>query len=283
MTTKSQMNNQKDTQRTDINKYGQPNVSDVKPLSHMAIYGFTNKRTEKLVTALYLVSDCMDTDDSLKGKIRNLGVELLSDIYKYTSLSPVEKTSFVSTPISRVYELLSFIEIAKTIGFVSDMNANILNHEFSKLAVDLRESVAKDRHFTFTLDSKMFNIEEEGVEPENITNKSKTFIRPESNTMSVRNFNQRPMRDNMSFMNQKPHLSQTFYKQPHTQGPADRQDRTNKIMSLIKDKKDVSIKDISVFLTGYSEKTIQRELNSLVSKGQLKKTGSKRWSRYQLV
>jgi DeoR/GlpR family transcriptional regulator of sugar metabolism len=48
-------------------------------------------------------------------------------------------------------------------------------------------------------------------------------------------------------------------------------------------KKDVSIKDISLVLTDCSEKTIQRELNSLVLKGQLKKTGAKRWSRYSIT
>ena len=42
----------------------------------------------------------------------------------------------------------------------------------------------------------------------------------------------------------------------------------------------VSIKDISAQFTDCSEKTIQRELNDLVIKGRIKKSGSKRWSRY---
>lgn len=278
------MNNQKDTQRTTTNNYGHSNVPDVKSLSGIAVYGFTNKRTEKLVTALYLVSDCMDTDDALKGKIRLLGVELLSDIYKYTSLSPTEKSSFVTTPVSRVYELLSFIEIAKTIGFISEMNATILNHEFSKLATDLRESVSKDRHFSFTLDENMFEVEEGPLNPFIENNKNEPSLSRTINGMSVRKFAQENVLNNVAYGYQKNNQRETLKKTlPHLQGPAAREDRVKRIMSLIKDKKDVSIKDISVFLPDYSEKTIQRELNALFDKGQIKKSGTKRWSRYHLA
>jgi predicted HTH transcriptional regulator len=70
-------------------------------------------------------------------------------------------------------------------------------------------------------------------------------------------------------------------------GQNDKRDRGDKILKTIKDlisksgKKDVSIKDISNSFN-CSEKTLQRELNDLVSKGQIKKLGSKRWSRYEL-
>jgi DeoR/GlpR family transcriptional regulator of sugar metabolism len=70
---------------------------------------------------------------------------------------------------------------------------------------------------------------------------------------------------------------------PSLQTPRDiasKQDRTAKILALIKDKKDLSIKDVSIAFTDCSEKTIQRELNTLVSKGHIRKVGSKRWSRY---
>ena len=62
-----------------------------------------------------------------------------------------------------------------------------------------------------------------------------------------------------------------------------KEERSQKMVNLIKQKGDVSIKDISYAFTDCSEKTIQRELNNLVTKGQLKKSGSKRWSRYSAV
>jgi predicted HTH transcriptional regulator len=45
---------------------------------------------------------------------------------------------------------------------------------------------------------------------------------------------------------------------------------------------DMSIKDISAKVKGCSEKTIQRELNSLVLDHVIERIGEKRWSRYIL-
>ena len=271
---KRQMNNLKDTQKTDVKKYGQSDVSDTKTLSDMSIYDFVCKKTEKLVTALYLVSDCMETDDALKEKLRSLGVELLSDIYKLSTLSPVDKRIHTAISLSHIYELLSFIEIAHTIGFISEMNTMVLKKEFSSLSFDLKENLEKDKHFTFTLDEQMFST------GQGLVQNGKDFnYRGQSSIKDKRtSFN------TMSFINNKSPLSSlnTPKINSSTTSLADRQDRTNKIISLIKGKIDISIKDISLAFTDCSEKTIQRELNSLVSKGQLKKTGSKRWSRYSI-
>lgn len=251
------INNQKDIQKTDINKYGESHVPDIKSLENIPVYEFANKKTEKLVTALYLVSDCMDADDAIKGKLRLLGVELLSDMYKLSAISPLEKHSHIPLSLNHIYEILSFVEIAYNIGFVSEMNTNILKKEFASLITDLKEKEEKGKHFTFTLDEKMFGMSE-----------------PE-----------RPAFGGVSFINNKSPLQNIQLKKTNSSALSltDRKDRTDKIMSLIKDKKEVSIKDISLAFTDCSEKTIQRELNTLVSKGQVKKTGSKRWSRYAIL
>src|SRR3989344_9627753 len=58
--------------------------------------------------------------------------------------------------------------------------------------------------------------------------------------------------------------------------------RQEAILSIIKNKKEVMIKDISSQFNGYSDKTIQRELFGMVKDGILIKSGEKRWSRYSL-
>lgn len=265
------MNNQKDTQKTDINSYGQSFVQDIKSLSTKHVFEFANKKTEKLVTALYLVSDCMDTDDALKGKIRLLGVELLSDIYKLSTLSPIEKHEYIAVSLAHIHELLSFIEIAFTIGFISEMNTNILKKEFMLLVSDLKEKETKDKHFSFTLDEKMFDVPPAESYPD-IKDKRTSF-----NTVPARPIG-------VSFINNKSPIQNIEPRKSNITitNLAERKDRSLKILSLVKDKKEVSIKDISLTFTDCSEKTIQRELNTLVSKGQLKKSGLKRWSRYSV-
>lgn len=280
------MNNQKDTQKTALNTYGQVDLYADRAIVHQPIYEFANKKTEKLITALYMVTDCMDTDDALKNKLRGLGVELLSDMYKLSTLIPVEKYNHVDVSLAHIYEILSFIEIAHTIGFISEMNGMILKKEFTILIHELESHKSKDKHFTFTLNEKMFEVEKESQTGLAISNKTnKNSIKD----MSRDNADKRTSFNTMSFTNSKSPL-QNFENKTHNHtvsNLADREDRTNKIISLIKDIKfggmGVSIKDISLAFTDISEKTIQRELNSLVIKGKLKKIGAKRWSRYQAV
>lgn len=266
------MNNQKDTQKTGLNIYRQKDAHNPNTLPHKPVYEFVNKKTEKLVTALYMVTDCMDADDALKGKLRLLGVELLSDMYKLSTLSPVDKKAHISVSLAHIYEALSCIEIASTIGFISEMNSQILKREFDLLASELGTHKSKDKHFTFTLDHNMFDVE---AEPSRIL--SDTGIKDKRTEY------------NMSFTTPRS-MSVTKGLSQTPRDTVSKQDRTDRILALIKDlpageagKKDLSIKDISTAFTDCSEKTIQRELNSLVSKGQIRKVGSKRWSRYMAI
>lgn len=59
--------------------------------------------------------------------------------------------------------------------------------------------------------------------------------------------------------------------------------RQGVIITLLKRKKEVMIKDISPLISDCSDKTIQRELSLMVKTGILRKVGEKRWSRYSLA
>ena len=57
-------------------------------------------------------------------------------------------------------------------------------------------------------------------------------------------------------------------------------DRAERIKTVLEAKPQATIKDIAEVITDVSEKTIQRELNSLIEKGQVVREGERRWSRY---
>ena len=59
--------------------------------------------------------------------------------------------------------------------------------------------------------------------------------------------------------------------------------RQRAILSFINNRKSAGIKDIASLFPGLSEKTIQRELGSMVAKGMITKRGDKRWSIYMAV
>lgn len=60
-------------------------------------------------------------------------------------------------------------------------------------------------------------------------------------------------------------------------------DRAERIKTVLEAKPQATIKDIAEVITDVSEKTIQRELNSLIEKGQVQREGERRWSRYSVV
>jgi hypothetical protein len=60
-------------------------------------------------------------------------------------------------------------------------------------------------------------------------------------------------------------------------------DRAERIKTVLEAKPQATIKDIAEIITDVSEKTIQRELNSLIEKGQVHREGERRWSKYSVV
>lgn len=269
------MNHQKDTEKIGRHSYGHIDASLSNTLDNKPLYDFANKKTEKLVTALYMVTDCMDSDDALKAKLRALGVLLLSDMYKLSTLSPIDKDSHIVVSKSRVHELRSFVDIASTIGFISEMNAAILNREFGLLVEELASYQSKDNHFAFTLDKEMFDVRKDDTTSDQGANPIKDISGGKKTLSSMSFINN--LNSQISTISPIKKLTTT------DSNPLAKQHRIERILALIKDKKEISIKDISYAFTDCSEKTIQRELNSLVSKGQIKKIGAKRWSRYQAI
>ena len=61
-----------------------------------------------------------------------------------------------------------------------------------------------------------------------------------------------------------------------------KEDRRKIILALLKQKSELTVRDIAKSIPGYSEKTIQRELLALVMEGTLVKRGERRWSTYSL-
>ncbi len=59
-------------------------------------------------------------------------------------------------------------------------------------------------------------------------------------------------------------------------------DRQQIILKELRNKGQLTVKDLAEKIKGCSEKTIQRELLSLVGSGVLKKEGERRWSRYSI-
>jgi hypothetical protein len=60
-------------------------------------------------------------------------------------------------------------------------------------------------------------------------------------------------------------------------------DRTTRIKTVLEAKPEATIKDLTDIITDVSAKTIQRDLNSLIENGEVKRQGERRWSKYSLA
>lgn len=297
---KKTMNDQKDNlknkQKIGNNTLGQDTVFNKKELENKDVYSFVLKKTEKIVTALYLVTDCMDTEDAIKMRMRMRGVELLSHLHQIPVLSPVEKHTHITTSKTQIEELVSLVEVSNMIGFISSMNAGILKNELSVLIQELSNhqsawnggytpgDLFENRRISdLVLSDEIFHVDENSYPKISPSGAMKTG---NQGILDKGQINKKT--NDLSFNKVADRLS-LYGKIGSTNAPVlnenivPKKDRSETIKNIIKDKIEVSIKDISVAFSDCSEKTIQRELNDLISKGQIKKIGEKRWSRYSLV
>lgn len=64
---------------------------------------------------------------------------------------------------------------------------------------------------------------------------------------------------------------------------SDLSDRTTRIKTVLEAKPDATIKDLTDIITDVSSKTIQRDLNMLIERGDVIRHGERRWSTYSLA
>ena len=94
-------------------------------------------KTQKLFTALYMVTDIIDKEEPLRNKLRTLGTGIISDTYLTQFNNTGNTVSFI---LSKISEIISFLDLASTVNIISEMNCNILKKEFLTLNESIKES-----------------------------------------------------------------------------------------------------------------------------------------------
>ena len=220
-----------------------------------ADFVFVHKKTEKLASAVYMVTNLFSENEPIKWMLRKKSGELMSFILNYKDVSESNYADFVNSVKTRVLDLVSLLEISLKGGLISTMNFSILNREFLNLVETLNSPHSSPKE----------PIQE--AIPKNFFQASGFGSNP-------------ALKDNPRIMSFNP-AKDTNY--PTSREQFKRSNRQNIILGLLKKKKELTIKDISEVIKDCSEKTIQRELISFISAGVLKRTGERRWSKYSLV
>ncbi len=114
---------------------------------------FLLKKGEKLTTALYMVTDIMSEKEPMKWKIRENGVELLSDIAVSYGASASERMSVMSNAIKKIEKIVSFLEITERARMISEMNASVLKKEY----LALKDAVEKEWNNIYDRSKSIFS------------------------------------------------------------------------------------------------------------------------------
>jgi hypothetical protein len=228
------------------------------------------KKTEKITSALYLVSGLLKDDEPMKWELRDRGVELLNSSFTASSSLPVDRNSVIQSLFTSALETISLLNVARVSNLISEMNHSVLVKEIDNVLALLRDKltasaesaglVLSEKFFrTPDLFSSNFKIDEK----DNNTDKAQT-------------------QDNYSRNNaKKDYISRGSIG--HSIVEQKKSDRQNQIVGILKGQSSLTIKDISKIIKDCSEKTIQRELIDMMKRGIVKKEGERRWSRYSLL
>ena len=204
---------------------------------------FIYKKADRIAKALNLISPAFRDTKAMRERIERLSVSLID-----AAALPIPESKEV---LSReLLALLSFLSMARMNGRLSPMNADIITREAQGLLHDI--AVYEDQQISLpeipTLAELAKTLPERKVAPKS----------------------QREVSDKGQYKGQE-----SFNK---TTGS-----RRDTVLSILRSKGPSDIKDISTVIQGVSEKTIQRELQALVSDGTVLKTGKRRWTTYKLA
>lgn len=260
------------------------------------------RKAEKLTSALYRVTDSIADDEPLKWRLRDEGLALLLLLLSFTDKGRGGSLKTCQDAIHSIVRLSSLLEVSYMGSLVSKMNFSILKDEYNFLRSGLvtyqneqqgksdltvsQEEIAMLGNMTQSHELSLQSSLSEGdkkmaapfMENGNFLNKG--------SAADIR----RSLEKSFSQSKEKPKSGTTQRKNNSSPkrergGNEERERRRETILTFIKDNNDVSIKDIlkiPYLSKNFSEKTVQRELIDLVSKGELKKEGERRWSRYSI-
>lgn len=275
------------------------------------------KKSERLVTALYLVTDLMSDNEPIKHGLRKNGVTLLSSMNALAQLDVKDIVLEFKTSLKAVTETVSMLHVASTTGTVSEMNGTMLIEGFRALQIVLEkkqpmltremllvedeEKLSGGSRFSSAVRSTSYDVltpltvarfresERESRRVEDILTQSKLLTQLEAKDKIGRGVTQGAVSDKGVSLRDKNYSVHSKLIQhvgpaplPISSFKVKKQSRREEILALLMPGVDVSIKDISARIRGCSEKTIQRELNALLDAHIVERIGEKRWSRYVL-
>ncbi len=231
------------------------NTKDILPAFKKEYYSSIYKKTEKIVSAVFVVTDIQGSPEDIKDvvtDIRRISRESLSHIVDLMSFG----TSRFEDAVRRLLMVKSLLYVLSALRAVRGELVDIIAREIDGVIANLllvqRERSLDVVHETGELHPAYVEVlTSRRKQPVVVTGTAPTATRGRT---------------------QEAGGSETSST-----------GRRGLILEIVRARGVVSIKDISDNITDCSEKTIQRDLIDMIKDNLLKKEGERRWSKYSLV
>lgn len=258
-------------------------------------------KLEKVTAALYLVTDVMNEQLPLTQALRQVSTELLGNAFRHASEKGGDIGQKLSQFLVQVEHLISLLTVGKVAHHISEMNADVLINELQKIiqlgTLDIQDLTQRQTSFQYAhKDTSVYHqpvvthnlIEDSLFDDFEKTRKRQNDIKDnlkdtnlfKSPVLTTPVSQMKDVRDSSPTLKVNDIEDKGIKKTDFTDNISD---RSHEILNVIKSHKNATIADIQKYVTSCSSKTIQREIQHLITTGKVKKDGDKRWATYHLA
>lgn len=253
---KNIMDNQKDIQKVNLLSHILGRPIRTSPFGENRVAERVYRRAERIAAAAYLVTNHLPETEPARASLRSESNELLAEILKIRDGMRAPEAPQISRVLEKVRAMISMSRLLASSGLISLQNLDVLIEALDELGTYITSSQRS------ALAERVTLTREELIDTsftENIKDKSVTSVRDITKVRDVRT---------------------GAYRNGDRKKTAEV--RVRNILDIVKTGGELGIKEIAANFPEIGEKTLQRELSELVVKGQLRRIGLKRWSKYAL-
>jgi len=272
------------------------------------------ERSTKIVTAIYMVTDFLDERDPIRHCLRETITDVMRNLHQATHMQKQLRVETLSAVHNNLLASISYLGILLSHGSISDMNHSVINKEMNsigtRIADQIKKSMPYDKRSNNTLAVSQFSFREDFFANDDTNEPTQSQVKDTPTATSIKKSlpsNVKDIDETKDDFSKTSESEPVFVKKPATpkRNHADyfdnrkgvkqpkkkkrapkvnhaKEERKENILKILKQKRDASINDICALFKDCSSKTIQRDLNELISEGLVAKEGSRRWSKYNL-
>jgi hypothetical protein len=255
---------QKKVSQTDIHIRQNESVD---PFGENVCASLSYKKAERIVVAINIIAGRIKDNESLKSAVVSLTTNLITDTLSLRGGFQASGGDKVNDIVASVRLIMTHLDVLHVSGNLSENNLKVIKDACTRFVAFLKSSENSPIADALSLGDEYF------AEPaeESLPLQSVAIIRQKAQVHPVARAHAVAVSADQSASNPST---------DHRYMPKANHDRRGALLAVIESRGKVMIKDLVVVVPGVSEKTIQRELQSMILDGVLQKEGERRWTTY---